>query len=332
LGQTLSPYFARPGIGGFIMSQPQVFVGIDVSKSKLDLAVLPGGRQWNLKHDERGIVSLVERLLKLQPALIVLEATGGLEMPLVGALSAVSLPVVMVNPRQVRDFAKATGKLAKTDVIDAQILARFGKALRPSVRPLKDEQTRELSALVTRRRQIMEMLVAEKNRLHSAPACVRSQIRAHISWLEKHLGDTDQDLQKLIKESPIWRTKDMLLRSVPGVGPALCATLLCNLPELGRLNRRQIAALVGVAPLNRDSGRFRGRRRVWGGRGHVRSILYMGTISAIRYNPVIREFYRHLRSVGKAPKVAITACMRKLITILNAMLKTQTPWQTAYGL
>jgi transposase len=309
------------------MSQPQVFLGIDVSKSRLDVAAWPGTEFWNFKHDEAGINSLVGQIAKLQPALILLEATGGLEVLISGALAAASLPVVVVNPRQVRDFAKATGTLAKTDRVDAQILARFGEAVRPATRPLKDAQTQELSAIIARRRQIVGMLVAEKNRLHTASACVHKQIRIHISQLEKHLGDADNDLQRLIKESPIWRKKDALLRSVPGVGPTLCATLLCNLPELGTLNRKQIAALVGVAPFNRDSGSIRGKRCVWGGRANVRAMLYMGTVSAIRYNPVIKNFYLHLTSVGKSPKVAITACMRKMLTILNAILKTQIAWE-----
>jgi len=309
------------------MKEPQLFVGIDVSKACLDVAVSSEVECLSFTNDEKGISSLVTRLSNLQPTLIVLEATGGLEMPVVGALGAALLPVVVVNPRQVRDFAKATGILAKTDSIDANVLARFSEAIRPPIRPLKDKQTQELSAIIARRRQVVEMLGAEKNRFNSASHCVRKQIQAHITQLEKHLAAIDNDLQKLIKGSPLWREKETLLRSVPGVGPILCTTLLCNLPELGFLNRRQIAALVGVAPFNRDSGTFRGRRCVWGGRANVRATLYMGTISAIRCNPVIRDFYLHLSDAGKAPKVAITACMRKLLTILNAMLKTQTTWE-----
>ena len=308
------------------MKEPQVFAGIDVSKACLDAAVLPDSECRSFTNDEKGISKLVSWLSKLHPNLIVLEATGGLEIPVVGALGISLLPVVVVNPRQVRDFAKATGVLAKTDKIDALILARFGAAVRPKVRPLKSKQAQELSAVIARRRQVVEMLVAEKNRLNNASPCVRKQVQAHINQLKKHLGSIDNDLQKLIKDSPLWRKKEELLRSVPGVGPILCTTLLSGLPELGSLNRRQIASLVGVAPFNRDSGTFRGRRCVWGGRANVRAVLYMGTISAIRCNPVIRDFYLRLCNAGKAPKVAITACMRKLLTILNAMLKSQTVW------
>ncbi len=312
------------------MKESQVFVGVDVSKVRLDVAVSPKVEDWSFSNDDEGISSLVSRLNNLHPTLIVLEATGGLEAPAVGALGAALLPVVVVNPRQVRDFAKAMGILAKTDGIDAHTLARFGEAVRPKVRPLKDKQTQELSAIIARRRQVVGMLVAEKNRLNTASPCVRKQIQTHITQLEKHLASIDSDLQRLIKESPLWRIKEALLRSVPGVGPILCTTLLCNLPELGVLNRRQIAALVGVAPFNRDSGTFRGRRCVWGGRANVRTMLYMGTIAAIRCNPVIREFYLRLSDTGKAPKVVITACMRKLLIILNAMLKTQTVWGAYY--
>lgn len=308
------------------MNEPQDFVGIDVSKACLDVAVFTDSKCRSFANDGKGIRSLVDWLSKLHPNLIVLEATGGLEIPVVGALGASLLPVVVVNPRQVRDFAKATGVLAKTDKIDALILARFGEAVRPQVRPLKDKQAQELSAVIARRRQVVEMLVAEKNRLNNTPPRVRKQVKAHINQLKKHLGSIDNDLQKLIKDSPLWREKEALLRSVPGVGPILSTTLLSGLPELGSLNRRQIAALVGVAPFNRDSGTFRGRRCVWGGRANVRAVLYMGTISAIRCNPVIRDFYLRLCDAGKAPKVAITACMRKLLTILNAMLKSQTAW------
>ncbi len=309
------------------MSQPQMFVGIDVSKSGLDVAVLPGLQHWSVSRDEVGINALVARLGSLHPTLIVMEATGGLEILLAGALAAALLPVVVVNPRQVRDFAKAKGILAKTDTIDAQTLAKFGEAVRPQVRPLKDNQTQELGVTIARRRQVVEMLVAESNRLKIAPTCVHKQIQTHIDQLEKHLEDINCDLQRLIKESPVWREKELLLRSVPGVGPILCATLLSGLPELGTLNRRQIAALVGVAPFNRDSGILRGKRHIWGGRANVRTTLYMSTMSAIRHNPVIKSFYQQLTSVGKAHKVALIACMRKLLTILNAILKTQTAWE-----
>jgi transposase len=314
------------------MNRSECFVGIDISKARLDVAVLPQEESWSEANEDKGIERLVKPLKKLRPTLIVVEATGGLEISLAGVLAATGLPIVVVNPRQVRDFAKATGKLAKTDSLDAHILARFGEALRPHVRPLKNEHAQELSALVTRRRQIVEMITAEKNRLTTAPKPVHRDIKAHITWLEKRLDTTNENISKLIKSSPLWREQDTLLRSVPGVGPTLSATLLCGLPELGTLNRRQIAALVGVAPLNRDSGLFRGRRTIWGGRAHVRAVLYMGVLTAVRYNPVLRRFYLRLCQAGKPKKVTLTACMRKLLTILNAIVKNRTPWQADYSL
>jgi transposase len=271
---------------------------------------------------------VVEQLRALSPTLIVLEATGGVEVSLTSALAAAGLPVVVVNPRHVRDFARATGQLAKTDALDAQILAQFAEVMRPERRPLPDAQTQALAALVTRRRQLIEMLTAEKNRLSMAPPPVRKSLRAHITWLERELAHTDTDLAQTIRQSPVWREKDELLQSVPGVGPVLTSTLLANLPELGTLTSKQIAALVGVAPLNRDSGTLRGKRTVWGGRAQVRAVLYMSAIVAARFNPVIRAFYQRLQTAGKAKKVALTACMRKLLTILNAMLKHRTPWRT----
>lgn len=308
------------------MTPVTIFVGIDVAKDRLDLAWRPTGERWAVPNTERGIRAIGRRLRTPAPALIVLEATGGLELPLTGALAAAGLPVVVVNPRQIRDFAKATGRLAKTDTLDAAVLAQFAEAVRPPVRPLPDAATQALSALLLRRRQLIGMLTAETNRLGSAPAPVRTAIAAHIRWLESRLAELDADLGRTIRESPLWREKDDLLQSTPGVGPVLARTLLASLPELGTLTRQQIAALVGVAPLNRDSGQCRGRRRVWGGRAHVRAALYMGTLVATRYNPVIRAFYQRLCAAGKAKKVALTACMRKLLTILNAMLKHQTLW------
>lgn len=271
--------------------------------------------------------ALVERLRGVRPALVVLEATGGLQIPAVAALAAAGLRTVVVNPRQVRQFAGATGRLAKTDAIDAQVLAQFGEAVRPEVRPLPDADSQELSALVNRRRQLIEMLTAEKNRLRLAAKKVRPNIEAHIRWLEGELLDLEGGLGDAIRSSPVWRERDNLLRSVPGVGPVLSSVLLAELPELGRLNRKEIAALAGVAPLNRDSGQFRGRRTVWGGRSHVRTALYMATLVASRYNPTIKSFYQRLLSVGKPKKVALTACMRKLLTILNAMMRHQAPWE-----
>jgi len=309
------------------MTTTPVFVGIDVSKDRLDVALRPTGDRWTVAHAEPGLATLVERVRGLSPTLIVLEATGGLEAPLTGALAAAGLPVVVVNPRQVRDFAKATGKLAKTDTLDAAVLAQFAEVIRPALRPLPDAATQALSARLARRRQLIEMLTAEKNRLGPTPPPLRKGIRAHIVWLARQLARTDDDLAQAIRESPVWREKDDLLQSAPGVGPVLATTLLAGLPELGTLSRQQVAALVGVAPLNRDSGTLRGRRRVWGGRAQVRTALYMAALTATRYNPVIRAFYARLCAAGKAKKVALTACMRKLLTILNSMVKHRTRWQ-----
>ena len=257
---------------------------------------------------------------------MLLEATGGLELPLVAALAAAAVPVVVVNPRQVRDFARATGTLAKTDALDAEVLAHFADVVRPDVRPLKDAETQVLNSLTARRHQVMTMLVSEKNRLGTAIGAVSPRIEAHIAWLEQDLSDFDTGLRQTLRRSPVWREKDDLLRTVPGVGEQLSPTLLANLPELGTLNRRQIAALVGVAPYNRDSGTLRGKRAVWGGRSRVRAVLYMGALVASRHNPAIRDFYQRLLAAGKPKKVALVACMRKLLVILNAMLKHGSPW------
>ena len=281
------------------MSPAKVYVGIDVAKDWLDVAQRPGGGEaWRVSSDETGVAALVERLRGVRPALVVLEATGGLQIPAVAALAAAGLRTVVVNPRQVRQFAGATGRLAKTDAIDAQVLAQFGEAVRPEVRPLPDAATQELSALVNRRRQLIEMLTAEKNRLRLATKKVRPNIEAHIRWLEGELLDLDGGLGDVIRSSPVWRERDNLLRSVPGVGPVLSSVLLADLPELGKLSRKEVAALVGVAPLNRDSGQFRGRRQVWGGRSHVRPALYMAALVATRYNPVIKSFYQRLLSAA----------------------------------
>ncbi len=308
------------------MTNGESFIGIDVSKSNLDVAVRPTEERWRCANDEAGIAALVERLAKLTPTRVVLEATGGFEVPLACALAAAGLPAIVANPRQVRDFAKATGRLAKTDALDADILSRFGEVVRPEVRPMPDADSQELAALIQRRHQIVGMLTAEKNRLCCARPSVRKSLKANIAWLEKQLAGIEADLSNAIRNSPVWREKDDLLKSAPGVGPVLASTLLASLPELGKLNRKQIAALVGVAPMNRDSGKLRGKRTVWGGRSRVREVLYMSALAAARHNPVIREFYKRLRAAGKAGKVALTACMRKLLTILNAMLKHQTPW------
>jgi len=261
-----------------------------------------------------------------------IEATGGLEVPLAGALAAVGLPVVVINPRQVRDFARATGQLAKTDRLDAQILARFAEAIRPPVRPVSDEQTQTLAALVARRRQLIELLTAEKNRLRLAARPIQKRLRAHILWLDKELEGLTTDLSTTMRDSPVWREKEEVLRSVPGVGPVLTTTLFANLPELGTLTRKEVAALAGVAPFPRDSGTLKGRRAIWGGRAHVRAALYMAALVATRRNPVIRTFYQRLCQAGKAKKLALTACMRKLLTILNAMVKSRTPWRLAVTL
>jgi transposase len=308
------------------MNQQPVYVGIDVSKASLDIAIRPISKQWRIDNREKGIDRLVIRLNALSPALITLEATGGIEMPVVAALGAAGLPVVVVNPRQVRDFAKAMGKLAKTDLLDAEVLALFAERVRPTPRPLPDAEAQALSALLSRRRQIITMLTAERNRLSRALASIRPGVQEHIDWLKEKLRGIDTELAQALRHSPLWRERESLLRSVPGVGPVLTLTLLAELPELGILDRKKIAALVGVAPLNRDSGVLRGKRTAWGGRAPVRSALYMATVVAVRFNPVIRSFYHRLCTAGKAKKLAITACMRKLITILNAMLKHHIPW------
>ena len=308
------------------MERQKNYVGIDVAKAGMDIAVRPTDERWAISNDEAGIRQLVSRLKTLEPDIVVLEASGGLELPLVATLAVEAMPVVVVNPKQVRDFARATGKLAKTDTLDAQVLAHFAEAVRPPVRPLRDEDTQELNSLTTRHNQLMTMLVAEKNRLRRASHSVRPSIQSHITWLEQELSDLDKDLRKTLRSSPIWREKDDLLRSVPGVGEQISLSLLAYLPELGTLGRKQIAALVGVAPFNRDSGPRRGKRSVWGGQARVRAALYMGALTASRFNPVIRDFYHRLLAAGKPKKLALTACMRKLLTILNAMVKSGQHW------
>ena len=309
------------------MEQEGIYVGIDVAKAQVDVAVRPTGQRWVVSFDETGVGELVSQMEDLSPALVLLEASGGLEMPLVAALAAAALPVVVVNPRQVRDFARATGTLAKTDALDAAVLAHFAEAVRPPVRPLRDVETQALNALAARRHQVMIMLVSEKNRLSSATIAVRPRIEAHIAWLERELDDLDEGLRQTLRQSPVWREKEDLLRAVPGVGEQLSLTLLAYLPELGTLDRRKIAALVGVAPFNRDSGTLRGKRTVWGGRARIRAVLYMGALVASRHNPVIRDFYQRLLAAGKPKKLALIACMRKLLVILNSMLKHGSPWR-----
>lgn len=309
----------------------ECFIGIDVSKATLDLASLPDAETWTVTNDDTGLIELLPRVVALAPALIVLEATGGFESAVVTALAKLGLPVVVVNPRQVRDFAKSMGRLAKTDAIDALTLALFGERVRPVLRSLPDEAAQQLDALLTRRRQLIEMLTAEKNRLGFARGPVRRDITRHLRWMEKRLAEVDRDLTQAIATSPLYRAQDDLLQSVPGVGRVTSLTLLGKLPELGRLSRRQIAALVGVAPLNRDSGTKRGKRFVWGGRAPVRAVLYMAALVGVKHNPILRAFYERLCTAGKVFKVAITACMRKLLTILNAMVRHQSRWDPRHA-
>jgi transposase len=307
------------------------WVGVDVSKAELDVAVRPSGTRWQVRNDATGIDALVERCSALAPERIVLEATGGFEMGVAAALGAKQLPVVIVNPRQVRDFARATGQLAKTDRLDADVLAHFGEAIQPEVRPLPDATARALATLVGRRRQLQEMLTAERHRLmtaavQDAPQPLRDQLGEHIDWLRRQVQQVDDDLNQQIRSSPVWREREDLLRSIGGIGPVTSATLLSQLPELGQLDRRAIAKLVGVAPLNRDSGTVKGVRHIWGGRAAVRAVLYMAALVAARHNPQIRTFYQRLLAAGKPPKVALVACMRKLLLICNAVLRSHTPW------
>jgi transposase len=303
------------------------FVGIDVAKAHLDVAERPVATPTRLSNDEAGISALVARLVVDAPTLIVLEATGGLEGPVVAALTAAGLAVAVVNPRQVRDFAKAVGHLAKTDALDAQVLAHFAEAIRPTPRPLPEPERQALAALLTRRRQVLAMLVAEQQRLGTAALALRPRIAAHIVWLRQERDDLDQALQHQVRQIPAWRADDDLLQSVPGIGPVVATTLIADLPELGQLDRKQIAALVGVAPFNCESGILRGRRIIWGGRAQVRAALWLGTLVAVQHNPVIRAFYARLLAAGKPKKVALTACMHKLLIILNALLRHRTPWQ-----
>jgi transposase len=313
-----------------VMDKGPTFIGIDVAKHRLDVHARPSGESFAIDYDDESVAGLVERLATLGPALIVLEATGGLEVRLAAALAAAGLPVAIVNPRQVRAFARATGRLAKTDRLDAEVIARFAEAVRPPARPLPDEATRHLGALVARRRQLLEMLVAERNRRHAADPSLREGIDAHLRWLEEALATIERDLDGAVRESAIWRAREALLRSVPGVGPVSARTLLAELPELGSLTRRQVAALVGVAPFTRDSGKMRGRRTVQGGRAALRACLYMAAVAAARgSNPAIAGFYERLRRAGKPAKLALTACMRKLVVTLNAMLRTGTAWKPA---
>src|SRR5713226_2727902 len=311
------------------MSVPETFIGIDVSKRLLEVAVHESNYRFRCANQESDFGQLIAEAGALQPERIVLEATGGLEIPVTAALHAAGLPVVVVNPRQVRNFAKAVGHLAKTDRLDAGVLAHFAAAIKPPLRPIKSSADLELDALLARRCQLVEMLAAEKNRRGAAPtSTVRQEVAAHIEWLEQRLAVIDSQLKAQLQSSSVWRVKDDLLQSVPGIGPVVSLSLLAELPELGTLNRQQISKLVGVAPLNRDSGQQRGTRHIYGGRARVRSLLYMAALTATRCNPVIKEFYERLLANKKLFKVAITACMRKLISIINVMVRDSTLWKT----
>lgn len=316
------------------MDKAPTHVGVDVSKRRLDIHPRPSGEGSAVDHDDEGVAALVGRLVALAPALVALEATGGMEVRLAAALAAAGLPVAVVDPRRVRAFARATGRLAKTDRLDAAVIARFAEAVRPPVRPLPDEATRRLGALVARRRQPLEMPVAERDRRHAAEPLMHERIDAHLCWLGEALGEAlaeiERDLDEAVREGSVWRAKEEPLRSVPGVGPVSARTLLAELPELGSLTRRQAAALVGVAPSGRDSGGTRGRRAVWGGRAALRACLYTAAVAAARgSNPAIAGFHERLRLAGKPAKLALTACMRKLVVTLDAMLRTDTAWQQA---
>lgn len=310
------------------MSVKEVSVGIDVSKVKLDAAVMPGEKCWSVDNDEKGFKALVKRLMKIKPDYVVIEATGGYESAVACAIAGAGLPVSVVNPANVRNYAKASGIIAKTDAIDSIILAKFGLAMRPASRPMKDEQTRALAALLARRRQLVEMVTMEKNRARLAAEAVVPSLEKHLAHLESQIGELDGQMKDALRDNGVWREQDALVQSVPGVGPISSMTLIADLPELGKLNRKQIASLVGLAPFNRDSGKRTGKRMVFGGREAIRSVLYMAAVAAIRFNKVIGKFHARLIAAGKAPKVAITACMRKLLTILNMMVKTGTQWNS----
>jgi transposase len=304
-------------------------IGIDISQARLDVAVAPSGEQWQVENSDTAVDALLEHLAELQPTRIVLEATGGYELSLVAALASARLPVVVVNPRQVREFARATGRLAKTDALDAQVLAQFGAAVRPALRPVPDAATRELSALLARRRQLVEMRTAEQHRLSRAHERVRPSIRELVHFLDTRIKELDRELHDRLRGSPVWREKDNLLLGIPGVGPVLSTTLLADVPELGSIGHKQLAALIGVAPLNRDSGKQRGTRTTWGGRANVRAVLYMATTIAVKHNPSVRRLYERLLKAGKPRQVALVACMHKLLTICNAIVHTKLAWRLA---
>jgi len=318
-GRVMERFSASPG-----------FVGIDVSKDRLDVHICPSGQAFTVPRHDRGLEQLVNDLRALAPTLIVMEATGGFEIAVAAALASAALPLAIVNPRQIRDFARATGRLAKTDVLDAQVIALFAERVRPEPRPLADADSQSLAELIARRRQVVEMLGMETNRLHQARnPRVQRMVKASLKTLKAQIAELDRDIDDSIKRSPIWRAADDLLTSVPGVGDVTAHTLISDLPELGQLDRRRLAALVGVAPINRDSGQMRGKRTITGGRADVRKALYMATLSAIRWNPVISKHYKALVERGRPKKVALVACMRRLLGSLNAIMRTKTPWQCA---
>lgn len=302
------------------------YIGIDVAKNSMEVAVNDSKEHWEYANDENGLAKLLAKMKRLSPALIVMESTGGYEIEIAAELQSNKFPVAVVNPRQIRDFARSVGILAKTDILDARVIARFAAMVQPEARVLPGEEIQKLGAIMMRRRQIIAMRTSEKNRLYSADSTVKKRIQVHIEWLNKELEDIDKELRQMIKENPDLKEKDEMIDGVPGVGPNLTITLLSELPELGSLNRKKMAALAGVAPFNRDSGKMRGKRTIWGGRKNVRTALYMATLVATRYNPILKAYYNHLLEAGKLKKVALIACMHKLLSILNAMLKTKTKW------
>jgi len=303
------------------------FVGIDIAKNSMEVTVYGNKDHWEYANDENGLAKLMIKIKRLAPALIVMEATGGYEITVAAELQARGYPVGVVNPRHIRDFARSVGILAKTDTLDARVIARYAATVRPVPRDLPDSETQRMGMILMRRRQVIAMLTSEKNRLYQAGPAVRERIKEHITFLERELDDINKELSKIVEDNPEWKEKSDIMQSVPGVGPNLAITLLADFPELGNLNRKQTAALVGVAPFSRDSGKMRGKRSVWGGRNTVRNAAYMSTFVAIRFNPLLKAFFERLKAAGKPHKVAMVACMRKLLCILNAMLKNHTLWQ-----
>lgn len=314
-----------------MVNEQKIFIGIDISKATLDVYLLPSSASWQVSNDDAGITLLLNKLSGFTPELVIMEATGGLERLVASHLGAASYPLAVINPRQARDFAKALGRLAKTDRVDAETLALFGERIRPPARLMKDVEQQRIQDWLARRRQLVEIRAAELNRQLSAAEGIRQDVEAHIEWLSKRIGDVDKDLGDLLKRSPVWQVKEKLLRGFKGIGTVGSTTLIAALPELGTLNRKQIAALVGLAPFNRDSGAMRGKRHIWGGRADVRTVLYMVALSAVRHNPPIKAFYERLVTAGKAKKVALVASMRKILTILNAMVRDNQQWKPDYA-